>query len=179
MILVLLFLDAIFHVKSIVFWNTRYPKYPKILKTNWVRFGYWKKLRVWVGYRVPVGHWLQATVNLKLYFFVFSFVSLVFASVFLVFVFVNIRRIPLLNLKLYTFFICISCICVCFFLYLYLYFWIFVFLNITHVALLIICPLLLRANYILQRQIQIQIRPIHNQIQLKRKYIWQIRVEGV
>ena len=27
-----------------------------ILKTNWVRIGYWKIFWVWVGYRVPVGH---------------------------------------------------------------------------------------------------------------------------
>ena len=55
---ILTLLDAVFHVKKIVFWNTRYPKYPMILKTNRVRIGYWKKLRVRVGYRVPVGHWM-------------------------------------------------------------------------------------------------------------------------
>ena len=27
-----------------------------ILKTNWVRIGYWQKLQVWVGYRVLIGH---------------------------------------------------------------------------------------------------------------------------
>ena len=36
-----------------------------ILKTNRVRIGYWKKLRVRVGYRVPVGHWLQYGVLIK------------------------------------------------------------------------------------------------------------------
>ena len=49
------------HVKNIDLWNTRYPKYPMILKTNRVRIGYWKKLRVRVGYRVPVGHCMYDT----------------------------------------------------------------------------------------------------------------------
>ena len=42
--------------KGFIFWNTRYPKYPKILKRFRVWIGYWKKIRVWVGYRVPAGH---------------------------------------------------------------------------------------------------------------------------
>ena len=42
------------HVKNLVFSNTRYPKYPMILKMNRVRIGYWKIFRVRVGYRVPV-----------------------------------------------------------------------------------------------------------------------------
>ena len=43
------------HVKNLVFSNTRYTKYPMILKINRVRIGYWKIFRVRVGYRVPVG----------------------------------------------------------------------------------------------------------------------------
>ena len=39
-----------------VFSNTRYLKYPMILKTNRVRIGYWKIFQVRGGYRVPVGH---------------------------------------------------------------------------------------------------------------------------
>ena len=46
------------HVKNLVFSNTRYPKYPMILKMNRVRIGYWKIFRVRVGYRVPVAPWL-------------------------------------------------------------------------------------------------------------------------
>ena len=34
-----------------------------ILKTNRVRIGYWKKLRVRVGYRVPVGPWSGPTAQ--------------------------------------------------------------------------------------------------------------------
>ena len=35
-------------------WNTRYPKYPMILKKNRVRIGYCQKISGRVGYRVPV-----------------------------------------------------------------------------------------------------------------------------
>ena len=52
------------HVKNLVFSNTRYPKYPMILKMNRVRFGYWKIFRVRVGYRVPVGPCLAGSVQL-------------------------------------------------------------------------------------------------------------------
>ena len=44
-----------FMSKTWFFSNTRYPKYPMILKINRVRIGYWKIFRVRVGYRVPVG----------------------------------------------------------------------------------------------------------------------------
>ena len=50
------------HVKNLVFSNTRYPKYPMILKNNRVRIGYWKIFRVRVGYRVPVGPWSLDTL---------------------------------------------------------------------------------------------------------------------
>ena len=43
-------------VKKPTFCNTRYPKYPMILKNNRVRIGYSKKLSGRVGYRVPVSH---------------------------------------------------------------------------------------------------------------------------
>ena len=44
-----------FMSKTWFFSNTRYPKYPMILKINRVRIEYWKIFRVRVGYRVPVG----------------------------------------------------------------------------------------------------------------------------
>ena len=37
--------------------DTRYPKYPKILKKFRVWIRYWKKIWVRVGYQVPAGHW--------------------------------------------------------------------------------------------------------------------------
>ena len=43
--------------KGFIFWNTRYPKYPKILKKFRVWIRYWKKIWVRVGYQVPAGHW--------------------------------------------------------------------------------------------------------------------------
>ena len=43
--------------KTWLFMNTRYPKYPMILKKNRVRIGYCQKLSGRVGYRVPVRHW--------------------------------------------------------------------------------------------------------------------------
>ena len=39
-------------------WNTRYPKYPMILKKNRVRIGYCQKISGRVGYRVPVRPWV-------------------------------------------------------------------------------------------------------------------------
>ena len=48
--------------KTWFFSHTRYPKYPMILKINWVRIGYWKLFRVRVGYRVPVGPWLECAI---------------------------------------------------------------------------------------------------------------------
>ena len=50
-----------FMSKTWFFSNTRYPKYPMILKINRVRIGYWKIFRVRVGYRVPVGPWQPQT----------------------------------------------------------------------------------------------------------------------
>ena len=47
------------HGKNILFCNTRYPKYPEILKKYRVRIGYCQKLSGLVGYRVPVSHWWQ------------------------------------------------------------------------------------------------------------------------
>jgi len=44
--------------KNLLFQNTRYPKYPMILKKNRVWIGYCQKLSGRVGYRVPVSHWL-------------------------------------------------------------------------------------------------------------------------
>ena len=40
-------------------WNTRYPKYPMILKKNCVRIGYCQKLSGRVGYKIPVRHWIR------------------------------------------------------------------------------------------------------------------------
>ena len=44
-----------FMSKTWFFSNTRYPKYPMILKIYRVRIGYWKIFQVRVEYRVPVG----------------------------------------------------------------------------------------------------------------------------
>ena len=56
--------------KSVLFGNTRYPKYPMILKKNRVWIGYCQKLSGRVGYRVPVSHWSQPIISWKQDFFV-------------------------------------------------------------------------------------------------------------
>ena len=61
-----IFKQAWLHVKNLVFSNTRYPKYPMILKINRVRIGYWKIFRVRVGYRVPVGPCSQVNPHVAL-----------------------------------------------------------------------------------------------------------------
>ena len=57
-----------FMSKTWFFSNTRYPKYPMILKINRVRIGYWKIFRVRVGYRVPVGPcWQRDSIIISSY----------------------------------------------------------------------------------------------------------------
>ena len=41
--------------KGFIFWNTRYPKYPKILKKFRVWIGYWKKFGFGSGIGYPLG----------------------------------------------------------------------------------------------------------------------------